>query len=394
MRKNIVKLNENEYKILDLILKNNEITSLELAKNLNVSPAAISKILKKLRKEEYIFEKEEVKNIGKGRPRKIMSIKNDIKMILGVNFGADFIDISIGKLDGSIIETKRKKFFMKKKDSLVDLLLTELDSYFEKYDKNDIVGIGLALNGIIDSENRNVIFSPYFKWSNFKIGELVEERYNIPTMIDNDVRAMLNAEILFGKAKKMGNIFYLYMKNGIGSSMLIDGKIYKGSNNQAGEIGHFIINKNSNFACKCGKVGCIETEFSENSIKLMVHTEYEKLGQYIVQEDINIVDIYENAKKGNEVLAKIVSNISYKVGETVGNVMNVLDIKDIIVSGDIVHSGEIFKVNFEKGIKSSLTENFCSKINLHLTELGDNAEKYGALSLVMNNLFANLKLIK
>ncbi|WP_068448813.1 ROK family transcriptional regulator [Caviibacter abscessus] len=387
------KLRTNDYILLNAVFENGDMTALELAKKLDVTPAAISKTLKKLKQRNYIIEDEPKKGTGRGRPRNVIKINGDFKNIIGVNFGADFIDICIGTLNGEIIESRRKKFFLKTQESLVNLLISELDEYINKYKKESIIGIGLALNGVSDVKKRIAKFSPYFKWKNLKIGELLEDRYNLPVVIDNDVRAMLNAERMIGNAKNKSNVFYIYMKNGIGGAMIINGNMYYGSNSQAGEVGHFIINKHSNFVCKCGKTGCLEAEFSEKSIKLMIISEYEKSTLTSFDNNYTIKQIYEKAKD-DPFIMQTVSVVSYKIGEAIGNLMNVLDIGDVIVSGDIIYSGNVFLENFQKGINSSLTYDFGSKIRVHITKLGDNVEKYGALSLIMSNLFSNLKLIK
>lgn len=386
-------LSESDYKVLDLLLLYPDITSLELAEKLKVTPVAISKILKKLKEINFVYETEEVVNVGKGRPRKKRRINRELKKIVGVNFGSDFIDVSVSHIDGSIIETRKKKFFMKKQDSLVQLLLSELEICIKKYGANNIVGIGLALNGTVDPEKKMVIFSPHFKWKNLKISEIVEEKYNIPTIIENDVRAMLIAERRFGSIRDKENLLYLYMKNGIGMGMRINGRMFRGSNFHSGEFGHFVINKNSNFVCKCGKVGCIETEFSENSIKLMVALEFDKRGLNFDKE-MSIQEIYERGREGDECISATISNISFRIGEELGNIMNVLDIRDVVVAGNIIKAGESFKSNFIKGIKNLETSGFNSKIEVHTTALGDNVEKYGAISLVMRNLFKGMKLIK
>ena len=178
---------------------------------------------------------------------------------------------------------------------------------------------------------------------------------------------------------------------------LVDGEfsfeLYEGSNYQAGEFGHFIINKNSNFVCKCGKTGCIEAEFSEKSIKLMIMQEYEKSTLTSFDDKYTIKQIYERAKV-DPLFKKPVSIASYRIGEAVGNIMNVLDIGDVIVLGELIYSGDVFLENFKKGIHSSLTKEFGARVNVCTTGLGENAEKYGALSLIMINLFSGLKLIK
>ncbi|VWL84843.1 ROK family transcriptional regulator [Oceanivirga miroungae] len=386
-------MTENEYKVLDLILHNEDITSVELSEKLKVSKVAIFKILEKLEKNNYIEFRDEVKPVKIGRPRKLMAIKKNRNIIIGVNFGADFIEISVWNIDRSLIETNIRHNKSKINDSVLQLIIDGLDSILEKYKEYSVVAVGISLHGIVDSDKKISIFSPHFKWENYEIGQILEKRYKIPVMIDNDVRSMLNAEIKNGVAIGKKNLLYIYMKNGIGSSYMINGKIFEGDNNSAGEIGHYIVNYNSKYTCKCGKKGCLETEFSENSIKLIIQNEYEEKG-LSYNPNINAKKIYDMALDGDEIIVDTVKKISYNFGIVIGNILNILDIENIVISGDILHAKNIFIDSFKLGIEKSLNKKFQQTYQVYETTFGDDAPKYGALSLVTNNLFANLKLIK
>ncbi|ACZ00800.1 ROK family transcriptional regulator [Streptobacillus moniliformis] len=383
------RLNETEYEILELISKNHCVTRMDLSLKLNISPAAISKTMKKLIEENLVLEDDTLSSKG-GRPRKILKINSEYKKVIGINFGPGFIYISVSKIDGSIIETRKKKFQFKVSQKLITLLTDELDLLFERYNKNEILGIGLAVNGIVNTRDGSSIFSPHLKWSNIKLREYLENKFNLPVIVDNDVRAMLKAEIY--KVKKLSNVMYIYIRDGIGSSIMINNKIFEGVNFCTGEIGHFIINPTSNSRCQCGKYGCLEAEYSSKMIRNKVIWELEKQGIELENNYITYKEIFEKASFGEEPYKAIVKEASIKIGSTVGNILNVLDIGNIIIAGDILHAKNIFLKNFEKGIDLMKTHSFESMVNIYTTEFGDDVEKYGAIFLVIMNLFSGQKI--
>ncbi|CAM3206374.1 ROK family protein [Streptobacillus ratti] len=383
------KLNDTEYEILELISKNHCVTRMDLSLELNISPAGISKTMKKLIEENLVLEDDTLSSKG-GRPRKILKINPEYKKVIGINFGSGFIDISVSKIDGSIIETRRKKFQFKVSKKLVTLLTDELDFLLERYSKNDILGIGLAVNGIVNTKDGSSIFSPHLKWNNLKLKEYLENKFNLPVIVDNDVRSMLKAEIY--RTRKLSNVMYIYIKDGIGSSIMINDKIFEGVNFCTGEIGHFVVNPTSNIKCQCGKFGCLETEYSSKMIRNKVIWEFERQGIELENEYITYKDIFEKASNGEEPYKSIVKEASIKIGSTVGNILNVLDIGNIIIAGDILHAKNVFLKNFEKGIDLMRTPSFESIVNIYTTEFGDDIEKYGSLFLVIMNLFSGQKI--
>lgn len=156
------KLRKSEFRLLNIIFKEKEISSCELQKKLKITGAAISRTIKKLEEVGYIKQVHEKKFNKKGRPRKIVKINEDFKKVIGVTLGLGFLSISVANLEGKILENKRKKFFIKKNKSLIDLLLEEMSKIISKYSKNEIIGIGAAIHGIVDPFKKEIILSPFF----------------------------------------------------------------------------------------------------------------------------------------------------------------------------------------------------------------------------------------
>ena len=384
------KLNTTDYEVLELISRNKEISRTELTKYLNLSPAAISKLVKKLVSLNLIIEEGEQVSTG-GRPRKILKINKEYRKIIAVNFGAGFIDVSIAYLDGEIIETVRKTFQFKASEKLKMLLSDEIQKLIDVYGKNQIIGIGLSINGVVDREKGISVFSPHLKWNNLNLKEYFEMKYGIPVIVDNDVRTMMRSEVF--RLKKMGikNAMYLYVKDGIGSTFMINGEVFEGESHCAGEIGHYVIDHKSNHKCKCGKYGCLEAENSAYIIKEKINWELEKKGKEPYNGDSETLFI--KAENGEEPYKSVVGSSSREIGRVVGNVLNILDIGNIIIAGSVLEAKKLFITNFEKGIYDNLTLNFGNRVNILTTQYGKIVEKYAAINLIIENLFIGKKLI-
>lgn len=386
------KLNLTDCEILDIIVRNQAISRTDLSEMIGLTPAAITKAVKKLILGNLIKENRFLASTG-GRPKVTLGLNGDYRKIIGVNLGVGFIHLVLSDLNGKIIMSRERKFAFKTQEKVLNLLDEELTALISGNEREDIIGIGLATHGIVDKKRGIAVISPHFKWRNLELRKELEKRYGIPVIVENDVRAMLTAENIYGCARNMKNFMLLYIKNGVGAAIFLNGKIFEGSNHASGEIGHFIVNRNSTVQCRCGKYGCLETEYSEQSIINKIIWKLQE--SHAKKEEITIETIYRLAEEKKEPYFSIIKEVAVETGRVVGNILNVLDVNDIVLAGDIIEgTGSLFMTNFKKGINEMLLEEFSRKVRLHSSELSEAIGIYGAVSLITTNLFKGEKLLK
>ena len=389
----IRKLNLTDYQILERVMKNPKVSRTDLANQLELTPAAISKAIKKLIGQGIIIENEYLRSTG-GRPRMTLNVNKEYKKIIGINLGVGFMNIVVSHLDGEIIQIRQRKFAFKTQEKVLELLYEGISEVIEKFGVKSIIGMGLATHGLVDRKKGTVIFSPHFKWKKLEIRKELEKKFNLRVIVENDVRAMLTAEHMYGCAGNMKNFMMLYIRNGVGSAIFLNGKIFEGSNCGAGEIGHFIVKESSTIQCRCGKFGCLETEYSEQALINKVIWEMEQKGQYNPKEKVTIDRIYNRSKHKEEPYYSIVKEAACETGKVIGNILNVLDIDNVVVAGDILMNEKLYMDNFRKGVEKMLLEDFMKKIKIVSSALDDMIGIYGAISLITGNLFTGEKLMK
>ena len=389
----IRKLNLTDYQILERVMKNPKVSRTDLANQLELTPAAISKAIKKLIGQGIIIENEYLRSTG-GRPRMTLNVNKEYKKIIGINLGVGFMNMVVSHLDGEIIQIRQRKFAFKTQEKVLELLYEGISEVIEKFGVKSIIGMGLATHGLVDRKKGTVIFSPHFKWKKLEIRKELEKKFNLRVIVENDVRAMLTAEHMYGCAGNMKNFMMLYIRNGVGSAIFLNGKIFEGSNCGAGEIGHFIVKESSTIQCRCGKFGCLETEYSEQALINKVIWEMEQKGQYNPKEKVTIDRIYNRSKHKEEPYYSIVKEAACETGKVIGNILNVLDIDNVVVAGDILMTEKLYMDNFRKGVEKMLLEDFMKKIKIVSSALDDMIGIYGAISLITGNLFTGEKLMK
>ena len=143
-----------------------------------------------------------------------------------------------------------------------------------------------------------------------------------------------------------------------------------------------------------GKYGCLETESSEQVLINKVMWKLEEDEKKEMGKNLDITMVYSKAQKREEPYYSIIKESVYNTGKVMGNVLNMIDVNDIIVAGDITTTGELFIKNFKRGIDAMLLEEFNKKIKVRTTKLENMTGVYGAVSLITSNLFEGEKLIK
>jgi predicted NBD/HSP70 family sugar kinase len=140
-----------------------------------------------------------------------------------------------------------------------------------RFDRSRLLGVGIAMPGRYASEGVTSL-SPVTLpgWQNFPVASELHRLVGVPVLVENDATAAAIGERLYGVARGLSSFVYLFLGGGIGAGMFLDGHLYKGSRNNAGEIGHMIAVPNGRL-CTCGKRGCLDQYVS-------LGTAYEHLG--------------------------------------------------------------------------------------------------------------------
>lgn len=262
-----------------------------------------------------------------------------------------------------------------------------IDNMMNRYGvtSSDIKGIGMGIPGLLNMERGISLFSPNFsKWENVPIVDWFQEKLHIPVFIDNDVRVNLYGEWHFGAGKGSNHIVLLTIGTGLGSGIVMDGRVLYGATGSAGEIGHMNMYREGR-PCKCGSSGCFGRYVSALGI---LRTLKEKI-------DIGYDSIITEWVHGNldDVTAKMVSEAYdvgdlaavetlHETGEILGfgltNIINLYNPEIIIIGGGVAAAGERLLSRAREVVDSHALKISNSKCTIKTARLGDAAGMLGA----------------
>lgn len=223
-----------------------------------------------------------------------------------------------------------------------------------------ILASGIAAAGAVDMQTGVCKFLTNFpsKWKDIPLAQKVNEETSVKTFLINDVRAMTLAEKTFGVGKEVENLVCITVGTGIGGGIVVDGKLYFGSEGFAGEIGHQVIQLDGPL-CGCGNYGCLEALASASNISAqairMLKQGKATLIRELVDNDLNKVTpriIADAARKGDPAAKKIWEKEAYYLGIGIANLVAILNPEMIVIGGGVAKAADLFL----PGIKKTLRE--------------------------------------
>ena len=209
------------------------------------------------------------------------------------------------------------------------------------------VGVGVGAPGPLDREHGIVLIAPNLGWKDFPLRQRMQDRLSLPTSLDNDANCATFGEWWQGAARGGRNVVGLTIGTGIGGGLILNGALYHGSSDMAGEVGHTTIDMNGRY-CKCGNYGCLEAYASGPAIatrarEVLVREGTESAIRGMVSgrlEEITAQTVYDAAKMGDQVASEIVRDTGRYLGAGIANLLNIFNPDRVVIAGGVTAAGD------------------------------------------------------
>jgi N-acetylglucosamine repressor len=401
-----MKKNENNYlvrgssisNILEIVRSEKRVSRIQISQKLGLTPASISKLTKKLIEKKFIEEERiEKREKGAGRPQILLKLNSQAGYILGIYMAPKKIDIILTDLSLKILKKDSQLIQKMDKRSIMNQLFSMIDVNIYGLDREKVFGIGVAMNGMVDSENGISIFSPHYDWDNFELAKKIEEKYKLKVLVDNDVRAMALGEMKFGVAEGQNDFVLINIENGIGAGIVTDGKLHRGVNFSAGEIGHLTIDTHIDERCSCGSKGCLEILASNWAIVNRAKAKLRdgKKSKYLSGkgDNLKIEDICLGAKSGDVLSRTVIEETAGYLSLGMRHLINLLNPGMIVIVGKLNLCGELFYKELIRLIREDALIDPIKDISIRPSLLENDAATIGAVTLILENLFKGAHIV-
>lgn len=370
----------NKSIILNKIRTNQPISRAQIAKDSKLTPPTVSNIVKELLEQEIVRESELGVSKG-GRKPTMLEINNNRFYVIGVDVGPNTIDCLLTDLSGKVLKRSSSKL---NNELTNEKLLTILKNIIHEImqgisDQRKIIGIGVAMHGVVDVEFGLSLFAPNLKLSNIPIKEELEKEFDLVVKVENDARAMALGESWFGKHDYPLSMLTINIGSGIGAGIVLNGKLYHGDNDLAGEVGHMTIDMNGSL-CDCGNKGCLQTFATGSAI-------VNRANEHVTKTVTSGEEVYQLALDGHEEYIKILEETGKIIGIGLTNLIHIINPELIVLGGGVTKSQQFLLTPIKEEIKSRGLTADATQTKVVISKLGDDATLLGAISLLLEELF-------
>ena len=213
--------------------------------------------------------------------------------------------------------------------------------------REDFVGVGVGAPGPLDRDKGLVIVAPNLGWQNFPLRERISAGIGLPVTLDNDANCATVGEWWVGAAKGGRNVVGMTIGTGIGGGLILDGRLFHGASDVAGEIGHTTIDSTGR-RCKCGNYGCLEAyasgrNIAERAREALAVDEGPSILRQMVDgklERITAEIVYNAAQQGDALALEIVRETARFLGAGIANLLNIFNPDCVVIAGGVTQAGD------------------------------------------------------
>ncbi|MEF3302927.1 ROK family transcriptional regulator [Paenibacillus sp. GYB003] len=319
---------QNRLTVFEIIKNQQPISRASIAKQTGMSPTTVSRIVGELTEEGYLLESEQV-SAGLGRKSTLIVMVDAAVLSVGIELDRHQFHIGIVDIQGRVVAGGT---YPRPADESANTTLERIGAEIDRLTKANgidcarVIGIGIGLPGIVDDDQGVVLFSVQLGWKNVRLAERLKAITGYDVAIDNELKVKALAEHMKGAAIGSNRTALLGFGNGVGSALIVDGDIYRGKTNSAGEIGHTTIDPDG-MMCDCGKAGCLQTYIN-------IHSLLSEAGK--VRPVRSIEELFEARRAGERWAVYLIDRALMYMAITINNVVCMYNPDSVILSGELL----------------------------------------------------------
>lgn len=316
------------------------------------------------------------------------------KFAVGVDFGGTKISAGVVNLEtGRLVSAAKKKTrqvseetdVVKRIISVVDESLNEAN-----IDMKKIAGIGIGAAGMVNRQKGILLAAVNIGANDLPLTEPLSKHYGVPSKLGNDVEVATLGELAFGAGRDCDDFVCIFVGTGVGSGIVRNGKIIRGSTGTAGEIGHMILFPDGK-QCGCGAFGCLEAYASRTAVAKNILVDLQRGIDSVIKDKIDMQKgilrskaISQAIQVGDELVTRAVTDCAQFMGVGLASVVNFYNPQRIILGGGLVEAVDLYVEVAEKEAKRRCLKIPSKKLEVVKAELGDYAGIIGAALLCGN----------
>jgi glucokinase-like ROK family protein len=333
-----------------------------------------------------------------GRPPRQLTFRADAGHVLVADLGATSVDVALTSLDGRILGHHDEPAEI---EAGPEAGLARVEELFDQLVATThgipgrLWGIGIAVPGPVEFATGRPISPPIMPgWDGYSIRERFADRYGAPVWVDNDVNVLALGEWRSGVAAGHRDVVVIKIGTGIGAGIISDGRLHRGAQGSAGDVGHIQVVEDPTVICRCGNIGCLEAlaggaalgwageEAALDGRSARLRTALDQRGRVTAE------DVARAASAGDPVAVAMLQSAGRRVGSMLASIVNFFNPSLIVVGGGVANSPDQLLASIRETIYRRSLPLATRDLLIQRSSLGGLAGVIGASSMVVDQLFA------
>ena len=306
--------------------------------------------------------------------------KTDKKLIFAADLGGTHLRAATVDDQGRIHSRfKQNTPQVKDANAIVDAIVAAVHE-FQK--AAEISAVSIVVPGTVNVEEGSVVTAPNLPClDGFRLAAALTEQLRLPAILENDANAAAVGEMWQGAAVGCKTIICITLGTGVGGGIILEGKLWRGVDGAAAEIGHMCVDPFGGVACTCGSRGCLEVFASATAIVRMTREASPRYPDSVLQgrEDRTAEMIFEAGQQGDELALEIFRRMGVYLGIGLANLINILNPEMIVIGGGVVNGWDLFEKHMQQQVEERAFP--LLRVKIVRAKCGDDAGLLGAARL-------------
>jgi len=372
----------NRLRVIHALRDEGLISRAEIARRTGLSRSTVSSLVSELQADGLVIERPEpaaAHGDQGGRPPILLSFDASAGVAVGIDFDHHHMRVAVSDLSSRILAERERELDtdhaahegLDAAAELVAELLAEAG-----VDEARVIGAGMCLPGPVHRPTGVVGSTAILPgWVGVAAAEEMRRRLDLPILVDNDANLAALAEAAFGAGRDAKDLVYLMISSGIGAGLVLNGRLYRGAEGLAGELGHVLVDAEGP-VCRCGNRGCLETVAGTDALAELLRRSH--------GDGLDGRAIVRMAREGDLGCRRVIADAGRAIGKAAAMLVNVLNPELLIVGGDLSDAGELLLDGVRESLERSALPTAVQAAKVVAGSLGDRAEVLGAIALVLS----------
>lgn len=368
--------------VVRLLAERGPLSRAAIARELDVSPTTASTAVAALVEAGMVVEEASADPFdnavrGRGRPGRRVALSGGRGIVAGIDVGRTHLLVAVAGLDGTVLAEREVPLPLGHHGTeTVALAMATLEELRAQTSEHGaLVSVGVGLPGPLERETSTVGSGTILpEWVGFDVVDQLGSRLGVPVTVDNDANLGMLAEARWGAARGVSDAAYVKISTGIGSGLLIGGRLHRGAGGTAGEVGHSPVDPDG-IVCRCGNRGCLETVAAVPAVLAALRPTF--------GPDITLERVFAAARAGDAASRRMIEDVGHSIGRGVGLLCNIVDPELVLLGGPLVAAGAPFFDAVRAALRRAAIPSVWPRVRVEPAALGERTIALGAVALAL-----------